>query len=53
MPPQEYRAALSEDRPGLKVYAVSTLAEALRVLAANGGHVTPTSLEAATSNAAG
>ena len=39
VPPQEYRAAMSKDRPGLKVYAVSTLDQALHVLAANGGQV--------------
>ncbi len=39
VPRQEYKAALSKDRPGLKIYAVSTLDQALRVLAANGGKV--------------
>jgi PDZ domain-containing protein len=44
VPPQEYGAAMSKDRPGLKVYAVSTLDQALRVLAEHGGSVpaTPT-----------
>jgi PDZ domain-containing protein len=37
VPPQEYRAAMSKDRPGLKIYAVSTLDQALVVLAAHGG----------------
>lgn len=37
VPPQEYKAALSKDRPGLRVYAVSTLDQALGVLAAHGG----------------
>jgi PDZ domain-containing protein len=41
VPPQEYKAAMSEDRPGLKVYAVSTLNQALAVLAAHGGTVPP------------
>ena len=41
VPPQEYRAAMSKDRPGLKVYAVSTLDQALAVLAAHGGKVPP------------
>jgi PDZ domain-containing protein len=41
VPPQEYGAAMSEDRPGLKVYAVSTLNQALRVLAEHGGSVPP------------
>ena len=41
VPPQEYKAALSKDRPGLKVYAVSTLDQALEVLAAHGGKVPP------------
>jgi PDZ domain-containing protein len=39
VPPQEYKAALSKDRPGLKIYAVSTLDQALAVLAAHGGSV--------------
>lgn len=47
VPPQEYSNALSKDRPGLKIYKVSTLNQALSVLAANGGHVPP--LSAATS----
>jgi Lon-like protease len=34
-----YQQALSKDRPGLKVYAVTTLDQALAVLAAHGGHV--------------
>jgi len=41
VPPPEYRAAMSKDRPGLKVYAVSTLDQALSVLAAHGGTVPP------------
>jgi PDZ domain-containing protein len=41
VPPQEYKAAMSKDRPGLKVYAVSTLDQALGVLAHNGGTVPP------------
>ena len=41
VPPQEYKAAMSKVRPGLKVYAVSTLDQALRVLAAHGGAVPP------------
>jgi PDZ domain-containing protein len=41
VPPQEYRAALSKDTPRLKVVAVSTLDQALAVLAAHGGHVPP------------
>jgi PDZ domain-containing protein len=43
VPPQEYKAAMSEDRPGLKVYKVSTLDQALAVLAAYGGSVRPAS----------
>ena len=39
VPPQEYKAAKSKERPGLRVYSVSTLDQALRVLAANGGHM--------------
>jgi PDZ domain-containing protein len=49
VPPQEYKAALSKKTPGLQIYAVSTLNQALNVLAAHGGHVPA----AATSNAAG
>jgi PDZ domain-containing protein len=41
VPPQEYKAALSKDRPGLKVYEVSTLDQALAILAAHGGSVPP------------
>jgi Lon-like protease len=41
VPPQEYKAALSKVRPGLQVYAVSTLNQALQVLAAHGGAVPP------------
>ena len=39
VPPQEYKNAMSKDRPGLKIYAVSTLDQALAVLAAHGGSV--------------
>jgi PDZ domain-containing protein len=53
VPPQEYGAAMSKDRPGLKIYAVSTLDQALRVLEANGGRVGPTALDAASSGSAG
>jgi Lon-like protease len=41
VPPQEYKAALSKVRPGLQVYAVSTLDQALGVLKAHGGKVPP------------
>jgi PDZ domain-containing protein len=41
VPPQEYKAAMSKDRPSLKIYAVSTLDQALAVLAAHGGVVPP------------
>lgn len=41
VPPQEYRAALSKDRPGLAIYQVSTLDQALAVLAQHGGVVPP------------
>lgn len=37
VPPAEYKAALSKATPGLHVYAVSTLDQALAVLAAHGG----------------
>ena len=53
VPPQEYKNAMSKDRPGLKVYAVSTLDQALKVLADNGGHVPSGTLTAAASNGAG
>jgi Lon-like protease len=53
VPPQEYQAALSKDRPGLKIYAVSTLDQALRVLEANGGRATATTLDAGPSRSAG
>jgi PDZ domain-containing protein len=39
VPPQEYKVAMSKDRPGLGIYAVSTLDQALTVLAAHGGSV--------------
>jgi len=41
VPPEEYKDAMSKDRPGLKVYAVSTLDQALKILAAHGGTVLP------------
>ena len=41
VPPQEYKAAMSKVRPGLQVYAVSTLDQALQVLAQHGGEVPP------------
>ncbi|MGA2838361.1 MAG: S16 family serine protease [Acidimicrobiales bacterium] len=53
VPPQEYQAALSEDRPGLKIYPVSSLEQALQVLQENGGHVATTALDAASSASAG
>ncbi len=53
VPPQEYRAAMSKDRPGLRVYPVSTLDQALHVLATNGGHISPTTLDAAHRTSAG
>lgn len=37
VPPQEYKAALSKDTPHLRVYAVSTLDQALRILKRLGG----------------
>ncbi len=53
VPPQEYKAAMSKDRPGLRVYPVSTLDQALKVLSDNGGHVSPTSFDAMLSHSAG
>jgi PDZ domain-containing protein len=52
VPPQEYKNAMSKDRPGLKVYAVSTLDQALAVLAAHGGSVPPAPTTASTSTTA-
>jgi Lon-like protease len=43
---QNYQQALSKDRPGLKVYAVTTLNQALDVLAAHGGHIPSASASA-------
>jgi PDZ domain-containing protein len=42
VPPPEYAAAMSKDRPGLQVYAVSTLSQALTILAGHGGSVSVT-----------
>jgi Lon-like protease len=39
VPPEEYRAAKSKDTPGLQIFAVSTLDQALAVLSAHGGKV--------------
>jgi PDZ domain-containing protein len=52
VPPGEYADAKSKQTSGLKVYPVSTLAQALRVLAANGGHLSEASLVASTSSGA-
>ena len=41
VPPQELAAARSKQKPGLQIYAVSTLDQALAVLAAHGGTVPP------------
>ena len=46
VPRQEYKAALSKVRPGLQVYAVSTLDQALQVLASHGGKVPPAPVSA-------
>jgi PDZ domain-containing protein len=51
-PGQDYRDALSKDRPGLQVYAVSSLSQALAVLAAHGGgvgHAAPSTVRTAAS----
>jgi len=53
VPPGEYKDAVSKQRPGLKIFAVSTLDQALKVLEANGGHVAPTTLDARPSRSAG
>ena len=53
VPPGEYADAKSKQQPGLKIYPVSTLDQALHVLAANGGRVPSNALVAATSTAAG
>jgi len=39
VPPQEYASAKSKDVPSLHIYPVSTLDQALAVIAAHGGHV--------------
>jgi PDZ domain-containing protein len=52
VPPGEYADAKSKQKSGLKIYPVSTLTQALRVLAANGGHVSTTALVASTSSGA-
>jgi len=41
VPPQEYKAAMSEDIPSLHIYAVSTLDQALADIEAHGGSVPP------------
>jgi len=53
VPPDEYADAKSKQKPGLAIYKVSTLSQALHVLAENGGHVPTTTLTAAVSNGAG
>ena len=52
VPPGEYADAKSKQKAGLKIYPVSTLAQALRVLGANGGHVVTSALVASTSSEA-
>jgi Lon-like protease len=52
VPPQEYKDAMSKDRPGLQIYAVSTLDQALSVLAAHGGSVPPAPTTSPAANAA-
>jgi PDZ domain-containing protein len=41
VPPQEFKAAKSKQGKGLQIYSVSTLDQALQVLAAHGGVVPP------------
>lgn len=41
VPPQEFKAAKSKQSGGLQIYSVSTLDQALQVLAAHGGVVPP------------
>jgi PDZ domain-containing protein len=53
VPPQEYSAAMSKDRPGLRIYPVSSLEQAMQVLRENGGHVASVALDAAASTSAG
>ncbi len=43
VPPAQYKDAMSKDRPGLRIYPVSTLDQALAILAAHGGSVPATS----------
>jgi len=52
VPPGEYADAKSKQKTGLKIFPVSTLAQALRVLADNGGHVATSALVASTSGGA-
>jgi PDZ domain-containing protein len=47
VPPEEYKAALSKKTPGLQIFAVSTLNQALQVLASHGGHVPAPALTSA------
>ena len=53
VPPDNYADAVSKQRPGLKIYQVSTLDQALEVLAANGGQVPAPALVAAVAHGAG
>ncbi len=46
VPPQEYAAAMSKDIPSLRIYRVSTLDQALTVLATLGGRVPPVPVHA-------
>ena len=52
VPPGEYADAKSKQKAGLKIYPVSTLAQALRVLTINGGHVFGSALVVSTSSGA-
>jgi PDZ domain-containing protein len=52
VPPQELAAARSKQKPGLQIYAVSTLDQALAVLAAHGGKVPPPPATTSTTPAA-
>ena len=53
VPPGEYKDAKSKQRPGLKIYAVSTLDQALKVLPDHGGHGADGTLVTAASHGAG
>lgn len=52
-PGKNYTEAMSKDRPGLQIYPVSTLNQALTVLAAHGGSAPPTAAPVPAGGASG